>query len=294
MPLFCYDNFFRQISFFYEFMDEEDISRRDFGKRFFITALSVSILETLFTGCSSEKNLAIAETNNVIQPKATQILNHWSVELNVFCNDLKTDKISQTAWQEQIEKLFGRIDLNDLLKFIDFEKLTEKFEYPDLGVNTKTVKFPKIKDLPGETVFLKKIFGMKKGRAIIPHGHSNMASAHLVLQGDFSLRHYEKIEKEKEYLIIKPTIERSIKIGDFSSISDEKDNVHWFIADSETAFTYDVIMLDLKGEKYDIHNLDIAASEKLSGGILKAKIINVEEGLKKYGKEHHQNASKTL
>ncbi len=275
-------------------MAEEKISRRKFSKRLLGTAISISFLETLFVGCSSEKKIAIAKSNNVIEPKATEVLNHWAVELNEICSDLGTNKISQKVWQEQINKLYSQIELNELLKFIDFEKLIKNFEYPDLGVNTRKVKFPKLKDLPEKTVFYKKIFGMKKGRAIIPHGHSNMASAHFVLKGDFALRHYEKIKQENDFLIINPTINKSISAGDFSNISDEKDNVHWFVAKSENAFTFDVIMLDLNGKKYDIHNIDINEAEKISGGNIRAKIIDVQTGLKKYGKDHHERMQKTL
>ncbi len=98
---------------------------------------------------------------------------------------------------------------------------------------------------------------MKKDRAIIPHGHSNMASAHLVLNGEMRLIHYEKIRQEKENLIIKPTIDKIDKIGGSSSISAEKDNIHWFVANTEIAFMFDVIMLDLNNAPYDIHNLNI-------------------------------------
>ena len=66
------------------------------------------------------------------------------------------------------------------------------------------------------------------------------------------LLHYEKIRQEKETLIIKPTIDKIAKVSKNSSISDEKDNIHWFIANTETAFTFDVIMLNLKDKPYGI------------------------------------------
>lgn len=78
---------------------------------------------------------------------------------------------------------------------------------------------------------------MKKDRAITPRGHSNMASAHLILNGEMHLRHYEKIGQGEENLIIKPTVWKIAKIGDNSLISDEKDNIHWFIANTETAIS---------------------------------------------------------
>lgn len=275
-------------------MSENNISRRDFSKQFLGTAISISFLETLFTSCSSNSNLEISKSNNIIEPKAVEKLNHWAIELNEICGDLKSRKISQKVWQEQIDKLYSQIEIKEILKFIDFEKLIKNFEYPDLGVNAKQLDFPKLDGLPEKTVFTKKIFGMKKGRAIIPHGHSNMASAHIVLKGNFALKHYDKIKEEKDHLIVSPTIDKSIKTGDYSNISDEKDNVHWFIANSETAFTFDVIMTNLNDKKYYIHNIDIAEGEKISGGLIKAKKLDVQTALKKYGKNHHQNTSKTL
>ena len=186
-----------------------------------------------------------------------------------------------------IEALYQQVELKEILRFIDFEKLIQGFQYPDLGVNTKRVQFPRLEGLPEKTVFVKKIFGMKKDRAIIPHGHSNMASAHLILKGDMHLRHYQKVRQENNHLLIQPTVDKTIGVGESSSISDEKDNVHWFVANSDTAFTFDVIMLDLNGETYDIHNIDIQEKENLSDGSMRVPLLDVETALKKYGKQHH-------
>ncbi|QSE99437.1 hypothetical protein JR347_16960 [Fulvivirga lutea] len=209
------------------------------------------------------------------------------MQLNEYCSDLKKRSITVTEWQSFIAKLYNKIELTELLKFIEFEKLTQGFDYPDLGVNTRKVFFPKLSGLPEKTVFVKKIFGMKKDRAIIPHGHSNMASAHLILQGEMHLRHYEKLGQEDQNLIIKPTIDRIAQIGDNSSISDEKDNVHWFVANTDTAFTFDVIMLDLNNKPYDIHNLDIYEKQDLHNGTLRVPMLDVNTALTKYGKQHH-------
>lgn len=252
---------------------ERKISRREFGAGLLGSFLTYSLL----TSC--------AKNEQTFAPPVQAITKHWAVELNEICNDLKLSKIPQKIWQEQTEKLFGRIELAELLKFIDFENLSKNLSYPDLGVTTKPVNFPELEGLPENTVFIKKIFGLKKDRAIIPHGHSNMASAHLVLKGEFALKHYDKIEEEKDHLIIKPTIDKTAKTGSASSISDQRDNIHWFVATTETAFTFDVIMLDLNGEKYDIHNLDIRAGEKIAGDLIRAKKLDVETALKKYGKE---------
>ena len=236
------------------------------------SVLSYALFESLFTTGAYGKN---------IRP----ILQHWAIGLNTYCADLRKQNLSLTEWQDQVENLFRQVDMQEVLRFIEFDKLTRGFSFPDLGVHTKYVNFPRLEGLPEKTVFIKKIFGMRKGRAIIPHGHSNMCSAHLILRGEMRLRHYDKIRHDGNHLIIRPTLNQVVQAGDCSSISDARDNVHWFIANSETAFTFDVIMLDLTGKKYEIHNLDINAQETVSGDLLRVPILDVETAMKKYGKD---------
>lgn len=225
-----------------------------------------------------------AATPEAISPKIGSIVKHWTLELNEYCGDLRNFRLTPAQWQGAVEKLFARIELSELLKFIDFDGLSSSMDFPDLGVSTANVTFPKLDGLPKDVLFLRKIFGLKRGRAIIPHGHSNMASGHLILKGEFDLRHYEKVAQTKEHLTIRPSIDRKAIRGDFSSISDERDNVHWFVATSDQAFTFDVIMLDLNGKRYDILNLDIDKAVKGSGDVLDVPVIDVKTALKKYGK----------
>ena len=250
------------------------MNRRTFTHNLLTTITSFGLLDSL---------ISLGAISNELSP----LTNHWALRLNEYCQDLRKNTLTPAEWQMHIEALYQQVELTDILRFIDFEKLIQGFTYPDLGVNTKRVQFPRLAGLPEKTVFVKKIFGMKKGRAIIPHGHSNMASAHLILKGDMHLRHYKKIRQEDNALIIHPTIDKTIGVGESSSISDEQDNVHWFVANTETAFTFDVIMLDLHGETYDIHNIDIWEQQRLSDGTLRVPMLEVETALKKYGKLSH-------
>ena len=250
------------------------MERREFTQKLLAQVSSLALMESLFA-------------SNAIQSSVKPILTHWAIELQTYCADLKKDTLKPIEWQSKIDSLYQRIELEELLKFIDFQNLVKGFEYPDLGVKTKSVRFPSIAGLPDKTIFIKKIFGMKKDRAIIPHGHSNMASAHFVLKGNMHLRHYEKLRQEGQQLVIKPTLDTILTPGNYSSISDQKDNVHWFIANSESAFTFDVIVLDLNHTSFDIHNLDIYEKQDLPDGSMRVPILDVQTALKKYGKETH-------
>lgn len=250
------------------------MDRRSFSKGLLATVTSYALIDSVF---------AVNAFSGHISP----IAKHWSIMVHEYCSDLKKNTITPLEWQNLVDQLFNKVELNELLNFIDFKTLRKGFQYPDLGVVTKPIVFPKLNGLPEKTVFVKKIFGMKKDRAVIPHGHSNMVSSHLVLKGEMHLRHYEKIKKEGESLIIKPSVDRIISAGDSSSISDEKDNIHWFIANTDKAFTFDVIVLDLNEKPTEIQNIDIYENQNLGNGIMKVPILDVDTALKKYGKLTH-------
>lgn len=252
-------------------------SRREFLKTGFNALATYALFDKLY---------ARDAFGRAIKP----LTHHWAHELNELCLDLRQHSISLVQWQEQVEEFLAQVELKELLRLIDFEKLTEGFEFPDLGVHAKNVRLPRLEELPEQYAFFAKVFGVKQGRAIIPHGHKNMVSAHLVLRGEFELRHYDRLEDQRDYMIITPTIDTLAKAGEVSSISDEKNNIHWFITRSDHAFTFDVIMTNLDpafGKPYDIENIDPAEAEQISGNLLRVKKLSVDEALRKYGKQMH-------
>jgi len=204
-----------------------------------------------------------------------------------MCSDLRTNSISQLQWQAKIDEFHSRLPLEDLMNEIDFEKSIERFKYPDLGVVTTDPKLPKIGNMSGEYSFIGRIFGMQKDRAIIPHGHRNMTSCHRVLKGELLLRQYDRIEDEGEYILIRQSIEEQGKTGSFSSISDDKNNIHWLIATTPKAYTFDIIVVGLNDKNTEINNIDINEAVTVDKAMLKVRKIGVNDALKKYGKTHH-------
>ena len=89
---------------------------------------------------------------------------------------------------------------------------------------------------------------MRKGRSVVPHGHDNMCTGFIILRGDFAGKHYDRVEDHEDHYLIKPTIDRLFKPGECSTISDHKDNVHWFKAESDTAFIFNVHILGYNPE----------------------------------------------
>jgi hypothetical protein len=249
------------------------MTRREFGKEVISTVSNILLLDTAFR-------------HDLFAGTLREPAHAWLRELHTFCLDVKTGTITPLHWQAQINAFHEALALEDLSQAIDFDKCRKQLHCPDLGVGTVNPRLPRIEGIKGYA-FYGRMFGMRKDRAIIPHGHKNMVSCHRVLHGSFILRQYDKLEDSPESMRIKQTIEEVVSPGSFSSISDQKNNVHWLIATTEYAYTFDVIVTDIQGAQTEIENIDIASAVPSSSGELAVKKLTVNEALKKYGKSHH-------
>lgn len=248
------------------------LTRRDFAKQTLGGLLTYSLLETLIGGdllADDLKALTVKWLNDV-------------QELGVAA---QKQKLPQVEWQKKIEELFTKVDLPELLRFIDFEKLTKEVKYVDQGARSLSVKFPEVEGLPKKLVFGKQIFALKKGRSIIPHGHNNMATAFLILEGDLRGRHYDRLEDQDDFMIIRPTIDRTFTAGGCSTVSDYKDNIHWFEAQSDRAFIFNIHVYDVSpGKGVPTGRVYVNPNgEKLAGGKIRAPRIDYKECERLFG-----------
>jgi len=245
------------------------ISRRDFQQQSLAGLLTWSLLDTLFS-----RDAFATE----IKPIAAQ----WLAKLNAMSLDLKGKKLDPIEWQKQVEQLLSTVDLPEMLQFIDFEKLSQQAKPKERGELSLQAKLPQVEGLPTELVFGHQVFALNKDRSVVPHGHDNMATAFLILKGDFHGRHYDRLEDEKDFMIIKPTIDREFGPGDYSTVTDIKDNVHWFKSKSDGAFIFNIHVLSVKPGRTGRVYID-PAGEKISGERLRCRKINHTEAETLYG-----------
>jgi hypothetical protein len=126
---------------------------------------------------------------------------------------------------------------------------------------------------------------MKPGRSVIPHGHNNMATAFLILKGNFQGRHYDRLADEADHLIIRPTIDRRFGPAECSTVSDFKDNIHWFTAEGGPGFIFNIHVMEVNpasGKRTGRVYLD-PHGEKLQDGTIRARRIDYDEANKLYG-----------
>ncbi|MBI2825192.1 MAG: hypothetical protein HYX69_10950 [Planctomycetia bacterium] len=248
------------------------LSRRQFTRDTLGTLLTFSLLETVF-----QHDLLAGE----VRPAAAR----WLNDVNQLGAELKGQKLEQIQWQAKVEELFRQVPLADVLALLDFDRLSAGVKFVDNGALSLRFKFPEVEGLPTNLVFGKQIFALKKDRSVVPHGHNNMATAFLILKGDLRGRHYDRLKDEPEHYIIRPTIDRKFAPGECSTISDYKDNVHWFKAITEPAFIFNLHVMGINPENSEPTGrlyLD-PVGEKLAGGMVRAKKLSYEACHKLYG-----------
>lgn len=213
------------------------------------------------------------------------IIDGWLKELDAIGRDLKDHKVKDVEYQKSLEGLYRRVDFPALLKTLDFERISRDVEYPEKGAKSLPADFKNVSGLPTSLVFGRQIFAMKKGRSIIPHGHDNMATGFIVLKGNFRGRHWDRVEDHKDHYIVRPTIDGTFKPGECTTISDHKDNVHWFTAQDDVGFIFNIHVVGYNPEnpKSGGRVYVDPLGQKLSGGLVKAPKISYGQANRMYG-----------
>ena len=248
------------------------INRRGFAQ----SALQSLTALVLIEGLWSRRLLA-----DNIRP----IIDDWFKEIDVISKDVHEHRTKDIEFQQSLERLYERIDLGALLKTLDFDRLARGVNFPAVGAKSLPLDLSHVNGLPVKLPFGGQIFAMRKGRSVVPHGHDNMATGFLVLKGNFRGRHYDRVEDHADHYIIRPTIDREFRPGQFSTISDHKDNVHWFTAEGETGFLFNVHVMGTNPENRKSPGRVYVdpLGEKLAGGLIKAPKISYGKVNQLYG-----------
>jgi hypothetical protein len=226
-----------------------DLSRRQFGQQTLGALLTYSLLQTLVA------RDAFGEEMKLLAAK-------WLKDVNDLSNDVKGKQLKQIDWQAKVDELLGK----------------------DQGELSLHAKLPQVEGLPTNLVFGHQVFALSKDRSVVPHGHNNMATAFLILKGTFRGRHYDRLEDVGEFFIIRPTIDREFKVGEHSTVSDHKDNVHWFTATSDKAFIFNIHVMNVDPAKTNTGRVYLDPNgEKLSDNRIKARRVSAGEVYKLYG-----------
>lgn len=248
-------------------------SRRTFLETGLSAILTVGFLDRLLA-------------SELVPPAVAPILDAWLRALHARSAELRGGAIPAPLWQSEVAVLLERVPLEDLLRLIDFEQMVKRVSLPADRATTRDPVFPPLDGVPEPASHIRRVFLLGKDRATVPHGHQNMVSGHLVIHGSLRVRHFERLRDEPEHLVLRPTIDKDSLPGWATTISDFKDNVHWLVATSEIAATFDVILpgLDPNQSTRFMDFVDPRRGEPLGDGTIRAPRLHADEVFERYGR----------
>jgi hypothetical protein len=170
----------------------------------------------------------------------------WARRLVGLKDDLQAGRIGVLDWQARVEALNRSVPLEKLGAYLDIGALTAGFSYPTLLAEVADAVLPP--DIVGDggmRRWFARVFGLRRGGAIIPHVHNNMVSAHLVISGAFRVRTHDRVGDLADAVVLRQTRDAQIRPGDVISMSDRRDNQHWLVALEDRSMTFDVGIVDL-------------------------------------------------
>ena len=217
-------------------------------------------------------------------------LDDWARNLVALNHDLSTHKIGLTVWQDRVAALNTSVPVNDIVGYLDIDRLTAGFIYPDKLAQTADPQFPATVDLgSGPQHWFIRVFGMKRGGAVIPHAHNDMVSAHLVVNGRFHARTFNRMHDLADAIAIRPSMDRTLRRGEIITMSDDRDNLHWLVAEEDRSMTFDVGVVDIDparryaiaANKYHMIYVDPTVPAE-SDGLIHAPVITFEQSAAKF------------
>ncbi len=121
---------------------------------------------------------------------------------------------------------------------------------------------------------------LRKNEYIPPHGHKRMLSGFYVLEGTIGVRHYDLVDKNDKTMLIRKTLDTMYSKNEYTTNSDNLDNIHWLKGIASESFLYRVSIIDKQREE---GNDNMGAEERIyinptitpdNNGLIHAPYIN--------------------
>ena len=149
--------------------------------------------------------------------------------------------------------------------------------------------WPEVEGFPGALRFGHKLFVYRKGSVTPPHAHNHLVSAHLIVRGQVRTRTYDRVQDLETSILLKPTRDEIPRPGTLVTMSDARDNVHWFEGVSEQSISFDIPVVDVTPDKHYRHPAEAYSQIYLdptvaprANGTIEAPIIKFRESVRKF------------
>lgn len=238
----------------------------------------------LATGFAAFTTFALLAEVSCAKPARRMAAAKWIERQAELARALRLGTLQPRDWMTEIERLAAEVDLNELMAEVNRAQVTANAQPATNDPLKRSIRFIDDKGEPRRLGFGAALFDFAPNNVITPHGHRNMVSSHLVVEGAFRVRNFDRLGDENGAMIIKPSRDYTAKVGMISAMSSARDNIHWFVPQGGPARTFDVIIsgIDPAQPDYEILAVDPLGGTPLRNGAIRAPIMSFEDSSHKY------------
>jgi hypothetical protein len=211
----------------------------------------------------------------------------WMRRQDEVARALSLGEITPAQWQAEVEALAASVDPAQVMAETKSAVLRKAGRGGDNDPVRHNVIFHDEHGALRKLAFATALFVFDEANVITPHAHRNMVSAHMVVEGEFRVRNFDRIRDEDGAAVIRPTRDSVMRPGEVSTMSAARDNVHWFVPRTARAATLDVIVDGLGGAKprYVIEPVDPVRGQALPDGTIRAPYLTFAESTRFYTRD---------
>ena len=211
----------------------------------------------------------------------------WMRRQDEIARALSRGEIAPAQWQTEVESLAASIDPAQVMAETKQAVLRKAGRGGDNDPVRHNVYFHDEHGALRKLAFATALFVFDAENVITPHAHRNMVSAHMVVKGEFRVRNFDRVRDEQGAAVIRPTRDGVARLGEVSTMSAARDNVHWFVPRTAHATTLDVIVDGLGNAKprYVIEPVDPVRGQTLPDGTIRAPYLTFAESTRFYTRE---------
>jgi hypothetical protein len=243
-------------------------------------SFSVATLEALLMACLFQRSARADALGGTLKWS----LRPWLHQLDEASAALSSGGIAPRTWQREVENTLARVELADFLRSLDFARLAAGARFPSEGEGMQRLYFLDEASRLQPLTFRPFLFTLRRGTAVVPHGHHNMATMHMVLDGRARVRHFDRLETTATDMLIRPVSDAEGGPGEVTSISDEHQNIHWFEALSDRVLMFNIGVYQVRPGSFGERDyIDPLGGVPLGDGSVRAARLGRSDAYAKYG-----------